>query len=372
MSNIENTLSNIIKIITPKLEQSQPQQKEKGLTDIYKSSKSTVVSPFNLFGTLTEKDTKQPIYNLFTVYENLSVIYKNEGLISDSYNLSVIEPFPSTINIKNLLSIHLNISKTDGELIDYLSNKINEMKKKIIMTSKQQQQGLTESYIDSIMIYIYHIGNLLPILSNNKSEFEFKLENHITTVRDNSLSFEYLMMMWLIVSKIYNSNFDNDNDDDRDDEDDEQEETYKRKNNNINICICILTKMIEYVSKMREATYMRFTYIESPSSISNTTMKNNSNNTSLDTIESEQRQREDDVITDNFGNIQGLKARLSILYAKKYEKMFYHTLKKVNINDILNDDEYDLDNKEDEDEEDSDRLSSIKSFSGTAIQISRN
>lgn len=309
---------------------------------------------------------KKRIHPISTVYEYV----KTGSFVTDSYMLSSIEPLISSINLKTMItSIDTrisNLSTTDEKMIDWLSYKVNHLKNTIVSKIGSPKKEMNQDTLDATMIYIYYLGNLLPLLGSNKHSFQFKVNNNGLIVNNNTLQFEYLTMLWFLVYKMYKNIVEYIVDEQL------TNEKYQKMIVNLNFCIDIIRYMIEHIEKLSTNgyNYKRFIYQTSPSSISNKTSSNY--NKSIDEMEYNQRKQENNFIIHHFGGIRGLKARLYIFYAIKYQECFKRATRRINISDILDEEEYNF-NDDDDDEGNNihNKLEYIQAFTGIAKQISQ-
>lgn len=292
--------------------------------------------------------TKPQIYSC-PVYE------ADEFPIRDVYRLNTITIRKLTLNLHGLLLAgpQQHITPDEKHLIDALSERLNVLRNKLCTGE------MDESKLDDALQYLYYVGNMEPIFANNKSPFVYiKKETH-DQASHASFGFEYMMIMWFIVSRLYTIN-----DQIRHDIDDA--EPYERYMVTLNFCIDVVRDMIKYANTEHKS---RIINRPSPSFMSNTTIM--ASPSSQDDDDTWQLDEERECLATYFGGLGGIKARLHILYAKKYEAMFYVGAKQVGVSydyfmgtSTNNDDLSDMVTSENE--------SQLVDLAGAANQISRH
>lgn len=242
-------------------------------------------------------------------------------------------------------------------LLQQLSDRMNACKKQI--AEAKLNEPLNQHLFEQTMMYLYYIGELLPIIANNREPFIYALPGNEKQpfIQHTSLVFEYLVTLWALIAHFYSHmNLVNGAED---------EVIYKKHVSGLNFCIHVLREMHTYAIKVEKnlLNYHRFIYRPSPSAISNKTIEKETEH--FNDTEAQQNEKDVSLIATYFGGSRGINARLNLFYAKKYEFSLKRALFKTGIKDLLGneDDLPPLVNKE--------NAGHLMAFAGVAIQISQ-
>lgn len=280
-----------------------------------------------------------------TIYEDIEYTTDNiKPLIRNQYKLCSIQLQPIDINIMTLLNniiqteLSTNITEEDKKAINIISSYIQQLKNTQVNKNSMDSKQFLQQYF----IYLYYINMLLPIFANNRIMFKSYINSSYSSsskrmISHDSFHFEYMITLWSFISHIYNKHvsiafFPNMSfDQERKEENETYEATGKRQIGFINKCIDLLNEMLNHINRysLESSRPYRFVYKVSPLSISNTTyIKDN-----IQEDETNMRLSECEFINYYFGTESGIQSRISLMYAKKYETIFYMSLKRMNIDE---------------------------------------
>lgn len=322
MNNIEKLFDELLLPLTSKTTESKA-IKLQPITPIYEKDTSPICHEIQL---VSPKLTKQSVFNLGALLGQISFV----PTLTDS-------------------------AKT---LLQQLSDRMNACKRYI--AEAKLTEPLNQQIFEQTMMYLYYIGELLPIIANNREPFIYALpENEEQPfIQHTSLVFEYLVTLWGLISHFYSHmNLVGGAEDDV---------IYKKHVNGLDFCIHVLREMLTYTTKIEnnQLGYHRFIYRPSPSSISNKTIESETEN--FNDLEAQQHEKDVSLITTYFGGSRGINARLHLFYAKKYEFSLKRALFKTGIKNLHGNDEDlpPLVTKE--------NAGHLVAFAGVALQISQH
>ena len=270
-----------------------------------------------------------------TIYERAIAddLNYNVQMVRAQVSSSPHGTFYLTNHVAHITPTLPSLTEPAKEILAGLTERMNACRRQIEMTDLSEP--ITGTVFQVTLDYLYYLSELLPLFANNRTPFTYQLigddasKEQNATIQHTSLVFEYLVTLWGLASHIYRHlNVDQ--------VDVTSVEIYTKHLNSLNFCIHVIREMLAYVTKLtkNQLSYKRFVYRVSPTSISNSGTATAATHT-REELEEIQRNKDIALVTMYFGGTRGVRARLHLFYAKKYELSMRRALAIMGITDML-------------------------------------
>ena len=284
--------------------------------------------------TTMQQSTSSSSLAIVTTTEPCRLVYEVNDMgtpIHSEYRLATIQMRDSVIDwalLMNQLEPGRELSPNDQSQLDALSEKMRDLRKTIVGS----KGPIDQEFMETLLSYLYYMGNLLPVMANTRLPFVYNVEGG-NTASHSSLQFEYLMLMWLLTSRLYTHN------EAILSQIEENDALFEKYMATLDFCIDMTTEMAKKCgSSFGAMSTGRLVFQHSPTSLSSSQpfyLPDHERSEEL------QQQQEYDCFTACFGHVKGIKARRHIFYAKKYEACLRVALRRLSLGALLEERPYD-------------------------------